>query len=125
MRERTVSGREGGETRNDQLSSQRVRAVGRLPCSALLAGIRLDMDTPSKRTALCSSPNWESRLRSTGSIPRGHVIRMVAARWLGLPPAMGRFFYCRPASVGVLGFKHKNRDEPIIGLWNFVVQPRE
>ena len=37
----------------------------------------------------------------------------------------GRFFFCRPASVGVLGFEHKNRDEPIIGLWNHVAQPRE
>ncbi len=55
----------------------------------------------------------------------GHVIRMIAARWLGLPPQAGRCFYCRPASVGVLGFEHKNRDEPIIGPWNHVSQPRE
>ncbi len=55
----------------------------------------------------------------------GHIIRMIAARWLGLPPAAGRFFYCRPASVGVLGYEHKNRDEPIVALWNHIVQPRE
>ena len=54
----------------------------------------------------------------------GHIIRMIAARWLGLPPGMGRFFFCRPASVGVLGFEHNSRDEPIIGLWNYVRQPR-
>src|SRR5262249_44807371 len=44
----------------------------------------------------------------------GHIIRMIAARWLGLPAGAGRFFFCRPASVGVLGFEHDNRDEPII-----------
>jgi probable phosphoglycerate mutase len=55
----------------------------------------------------------------------GHIIRMIAARWLGLPPGAGRFFYCRPASVGVLGFEHRNRDEPIIGVWNYFSQPRE
>jgi probable phosphoglycerate mutase len=55
----------------------------------------------------------------------GHVIRMIAACWLGLPPAAGRFFFCRPASVGVLGFEHNSRDEPIIGLWNYVTHPRE
>ena len=55
----------------------------------------------------------------------GHIIRTIAARWLGLPPAAGRFFFCRPASVGVLSFEHKNRDEPIISLWNYIVQPRE
>jgi probable phosphoglycerate mutase len=49
----------------------------------------------------------------------GHIIRMIAARWLGLPPGDGRFFYCRPASVGVLDFEHENKNEPVIGLWNF------
>jgi hypothetical protein len=33
-------------------------------------------------------------------------------------------FFCRPASVGVLGFEHNSLDEPIIGLWNHVGQPR-
>ena len=55
----------------------------------------------------------------------GHIIRMIAARWLGLPPGAGRFFFCRPASVGVLSFEHKCKDEPIIGLWNHVRQSRE
>src|SRR5262249_731479 len=54
-----------------------------------------------------------------------HIIRMIAARWLGLPPAAGRFFFCRPPSVGILGFEHSSRDEPIIGLWNYVTRPRE
>jgi probable phosphoglycerate mutase len=48
----------------------------------------------------------------------GHIIRMIAARWLGLPPGAGRFYYCRPASVGVLAFEHESMDEPIISLWN-------
>jgi len=55
----------------------------------------------------------------------GHIIRMIAARWLGLPPSAGRFFFCRPASVGVLSFEHNSRDEPIIALWNYVTHPRE
>jgi probable phosphoglycerate mutase len=55
----------------------------------------------------------------------GHIIRMIAARWLGLPPGAGRFFFCRPASVGVLGYEHNSRDEPIIRGWNYVTQPRE
>ena len=55
----------------------------------------------------------------------GHIIRMIAARWNGLPPGFGRLFFCRPASVGVLGFEHDNPDEPIIRLWNYVSEPRE
>jgi probable phosphoglycerate mutase len=54
----------------------------------------------------------------------GHIIRMIAARWLGLPPAAGRFFYCQPASIGVLAFEHNNRDEPIIALWNDGAHPQ-
>jgi probable phosphoglycerate mutase len=55
----------------------------------------------------------------------GHIIRMIAARWSGLTPADGRVFFCRPASVGVLGFEHDSREQPIIRLWNYVSEPRE
>lgn len=55
----------------------------------------------------------------------GHIIRMIAARWLGLPPAAGRVFFCDPASVGVLGFEHEHRDQPVLGLWNFVCPSRK
>lgn len=53
----------------------------------------------------------------------GHTIRMIAARWSGLAPAVGRLFFCEPASVGVLGFEHGSRDEPIVRRWNFVPEP--
>jgi broad specificity phosphatase PhoE len=52
----------------------------------------------------------------------GHIIRMIAARWLGLQPAAGRVFFCDPASIGVLGFEHNNRDQPVIRFWNFAGQ---
>jgi broad specificity phosphatase PhoE len=55
----------------------------------------------------------------------GHIIRMIAARWNGLTPAAGRVFFCRPASVGVIGFEHDSREEPILRLWNYVIQPVE
>jgi probable phosphoglycerate mutase len=55
----------------------------------------------------------------------GHIIRMIAARWNGLTPSAGRVFFCRPASVGVLGFEHDNREEPVLRLWNYISQPRE
>jgi probable phosphoglycerate mutase len=52
----------------------------------------------------------------------GHIIRMIAARWLGLPPAAGRYFYCVPGSIGALAFEHDSLDQPIIRLWNYVRQ---
>jgi probable phosphoglycerate mutase len=50
----------------------------------------------------------------------GHIIRMIAARWIGLAPELGRCFYCRPASVGILGYEHQSAEEPMIALWNYV-----
>ena len=57
----------------------------------------------------------------------GHLDRLpaLATELIGLPPGAGRFFFCRPASVGVLAFEHNNRDEPIISLWNYVAHPQE
>jgi len=70
-----------------------------------------------------------ARVREIGgdvlAFSSGHIIRMIAARWNGLAPAAGRVFFCRPASVGVLGFEHENRGLPIIRLWNYVSEPRE
>ena len=55
----------------------------------------------------------------------GHTIRVIAARWCSLAPAAGRVFFDSPASVGVLGFEHDARDQPIVRLWNCQSEPRE
>ena len=49
----------------------------------------------------------------------GHLIRMVAARWLGLAPSQAGSFYAATASVGTLSYDH-DLTEPVIRLWNYV-----
>ena len=46
-----------------------------------------------------------------------HILRVLAARWLGLEPAGGRHFLLSTASLSVLGYEH-NLAEPAIRLWN-------
>src|SRR6185369_3633507 len=47
----------------------------------------------------------------------GHVLRVFAARWLGLDPGAGRYFLLGTASLSVVGYEH-NRSEPVIRLWD-------
>jgi probable phosphoglycerate mutase len=47
----------------------------------------------------------------------GHILRVLGARWLGLPPGGGRYFLLDTASVSTLGYEH-DVTEPVFKLWN-------
>jgi probable phosphoglycerate mutase len=52
---------------------------------------------------------------STLCVAHGHVLRVLAARWVGLPPAGGRLLALDAASLGHLGWEHQ---VPVISRWN-------
>jgi probable phosphoglycerate mutase len=45
----------------------------------------------------------------------GHLLRVLAARWLRLEPSAGRLFTLDPATISVLGHEH---DLPVMRAWN-------
>jgi probable phosphoglycerate mutase len=45
----------------------------------------------------------------------GHLLRVLAARWLGAPPALGAHLVLGPAAPSVLGWE---RDTPALLRWN-------
>lgn len=61
------------------------------------------------------------RLREDGAdgdvlvFAHGHLLRVLAARWVGLLPTSGKLFELGTATLSILGW---DRDEPSIELWN-------
>jgi broad specificity phosphatase PhoE len=59
---------------------------------------------------LLSEPDGDVAL-----VAHGHILRVLAARWLGLEPSGGRYFMLDTGTISTLGAEH---DEPTIATWN-------
>jgi broad specificity phosphatase PhoE len=48
----------------------------------------------------------------------GHVLRVLAARWVGQPVALAACLLLGTATLSVLAFDHAKLEEPAIKMWN-------
>jgi broad specificity phosphatase PhoE len=90
-------GRPGWSLWNDGVvEGERAADVGRRADRVIARARRLEGDT------LC--------------VAHGHILRVLAARWLDLPPVAGRLLYLDAGAVSVLGWEHET---PVVQLWNW------
>lgn len=77
-------------------------------------------ETPAKVAARADSVI--GRLRQQGGIvlvfSHGHLLRVLAARWVGMDGSAGASFVLSPASVSVLGWE---REQAVFLAWNTLV----
>ncbi|MGC9490506.1 MAG: histidine phosphatase family protein [Thermovirgaceae bacterium] len=45
----------------------------------------------------------------------GHLLRVMASRWIGADPSFGKLFHLGTSTLSVLGFEHES---PVIRTWN-------
>jgi broad specificity phosphatase PhoE len=89
----------------------------RLPSWSLWRDGVPDGETATQVAARCD--RVIARVRAAGGdallFAHGHVLRVLAARWLGLPPGDGRHFALSTGTVSVLGWE---RETAVIERWN-------
>jgi len=51
-------------------------------------------------------------------VSSAHILRVTAARWVGLDPTGGRHFILGTAALSIFGYEHEKLAEPVIQLWN-------
>ena len=75
--------------------------------TALQVGARAD-----RVLARCLDPSVEG---DALLFAHGHLLRVLTARWLGLPARQGALFALGTATIGILGWERSNR---VIETWN-------
>jgi broad specificity phosphatase PhoE len=90
--------------------------TGELPAGETLAEVacRVDELIGRIRDELAAAAD-EDPPPAVVLVGHGHLLRVLAARWIGLPPSAGALFALGTAAVSVLGREHET---PVLVHWN-------
>jgi probable phosphoglycerate mutase len=69
------------------------------------------------RTALAAAPSGGS----VALFAHAHILRILAARWIGLPASGGQLFGLGTGSISVMGFERETR---VISQWNYMQETK-
>jgi len=83
-----------------------------VPGGETIAAVSARADRVIQRAAVCPG--------EVALFAHGHILRVLAARWVGLPPDGGRYFSLDAGSISILGYEHKLH---VISRWNFIPKP--
>jgi probable phosphoglycerate mutase len=70
---------------------------------------------PDEVTSLPSSENQDTEVRRVALFAHAHILRILAARWVGLAARGGELFALGTGSVSVLGWERETR---VVRRWN-------
>jgi len=76
-------------------------------------GVRAD--AVIARALAAVEPGDSGGSQAVALFAHAHILRILAARWIGLPAVGGRLFSLGTGSVSVLGFERETR---VIAKWN-------
>lgn len=77
-------------------------------------GDRADKVIASSLAAVATGPS-AGESKQVALFAHAHILRILAARWIGLPAVDGKMFALGTGSVSVLGFE---REQRVISRWN-------
>ena len=89
------------------------RAAGLVALGRRVAGGETAADVGARADGLI--PELEGAEGDVAVFAHGHLLRVLGARWAGLPPADGRLLALDPAGLSVLGHEH---DWRALRTWN-------
>jgi probable phosphoglycerate mutase len=97
------------------VGGEAVEQVGERADAVIAKALASVHPTHRDEAAMNGAPGVSEGSQSVALFAHAHILRILAARWIGLPALGGRLFSLGTGSVSVLGFERETR---VVVKWN-------